>query len=197
MSDGVLMDGVVTGLALRLSQPPAETRRQTGNGPRDPVVRPKPDFAEPDWTRIPGFHAVRRNDWDSATWQRKHSVKSLRELKNALGSLLPDALADSIARDQNERAGMPILLPPHVLNTMNIDELWNDPVRRYMLPASQDRLVEWPLHPKASSDSLHEQEMWAVEGLTHRYPNKVLVELIATCPQYQRLYRMQMQQHAA
>ena len=26
--------------------------------------------------------------------------------------------------------------------------------------------------------------MWAVEGLTHRYPTKVLAELLATCPQY-------------
>jgi lysine 2,3-aminomutase len=26
--------------------------------------------------------------------------------------------------------------------------------------------------------------MWAVEGLVHRYPTKVLVELLSTCPQY-------------
>ena len=26
--------------------------------------------------------------------------------------------------------------------------------------------------------------MWAVEGLTHRYPTKVLAELLTTCPQY-------------
>ena len=26
--------------------------------------------------------------------------------------------------------------------------------------------------------------MWAVEGLTHRYPTKVLTELLPTCPQY-------------
>jgi lysine 2,3-aminomutase len=36
----------------------------------------------------------------------------------------------------------------------------------------------------ASRDSLHEADMWAVEGLTHRYPTKVLAELIPTCPQY-------------
>jgi L-lysine 2,3-aminomutase len=26
--------------------------------------------------------------------------------------------------------------------------------------------------------------MWAVEGLTHRYPTKVLAEVLPTCPQY-------------
>src|SRR4029077_14573250 len=32
--------------------------------------------------------------------------------------------------------------------------------------------------------SLHESDMWAVEGLTHRYPTKVLAEMLSTCPQY-------------
>jgi lysine 2,3-aminomutase len=47
-----------------------------------------------------------------------------------------------------------------------------------------DRLTDWTSHPHATRDSLHEHEMWAVEGLTHRYPTKVLAELIPTCPQY-------------
>src|SRR3954468_17566725 len=53
-----------------------------------------------------------------------------------------------------------------------------------MIPIVSDRTQAWPNHPKASRDSLHESEMWAVEGLTHRYPTKVLAEMIATCPQY-------------
>jgi lysine 2,3-aminomutase len=71
-----------------------------------------------------------------------------------------------------------------MLNTMDETDLWNDPVRRYMLPAFATGTPEWPNHPKASRDSLHEAEMWAVEGLTHRYPTKVLAEMLPTCPQY-------------
>src|SRR5258707_1386242 len=56
--------------------------------------------------------------------------------------------------------------------------------RRYMIPAFSDRRTDWPSHPYAQRDSLHEAEMWAVEGLTHRYPTKVLAELLPTCPQY-------------
>ena len=60
-----------------------------------------------------------------------------------------------------------------------------DPVRRYMLPVASDRLPGAAAsHPYAARDSLHEHEMWAVEGLTHRYPTKVLAELLSTCPQY-------------
>src|SRR5262252_110626 len=58
------------------------------------------------------------------------------------------------------------------------------PVRRYMIPVFSDRRADWPSHPYAARDSLHEAEMWAVEGLTHRYPTKVLAELLSTCPQY-------------
>jgi lysine 2,3-aminomutase len=53
-----------------------------------------------------------------------------------------------------------------------------------MLPVFSDRREDWPSHPYAQRDSLHEAEMWAVEGLTHRYPTKVLAELLPTCPQY-------------
>ncbi|HEX8698410.1 MAG TPA: lysine 2,3-aminomutase [Myxococcaceae bacterium] len=155
-------------------------------GPAEqPISYPtRRDFVEPDWRRIPGFKDASVADWESSVWQRKHTIKNLRELKNALGPLLPDTLAASIERDQKERATMSILLPPQMLNTMNLDDLWSDPVRRYMLPAFDDRRTDWPNHPKASRDSLHEAEMWVVEGLTHRYPTKVLAEMLPTCPQY-------------
>src|SRR6185503_7173582 len=98
--------------------------------------------------------------------------------------LLPEPLLKAMERDQHERATMSILITPQMLNTMNEKDLWNDPVRRYMLPAFADRLTDWPNHPKASRDSLHEADMWVVEGLTHRYPTKVLAEMLSTCPQY-------------
>ena len=150
-----------------------------------PFVYPlKRDFVEPDWRRLPGYKDVTRQEWESALWQRQHTVKSVAELKEAVGRYLPDDLAEGILRDQDERATMSILVPPQMINTMNEKDLRNDPVRRYMFPSYDDRHPEFPSHPKSSRDSLHESEMWAVEGLTHRYPTKVLAELISTCPQY-------------
>jgi lysine 2,3-aminomutase len=164
-----------------MSEEPAKEPMKAGQPFRYPPARA---FVEPDWTRIPGYRWVSESDWESATWQRKHTIKNLRELMDALGELLPADLADSILVDQEQRATMSMLIPPHMLNTMNVSNLWEDPVRRYMLPAFADRLTEWANHPKASRDSLHEQDMWVVEGLTHRYPTKVLAELLSTCPQY-------------
>src|SRR6266852_653978 len=144
----------------------------------------KREFVEPDWRRLPGYKGVSKEEGETALWQRRHTVKNLKELKDAFGDLIPDTLMASLERDIKERATMSILEPPNILTNMDEKDLWNDPVRRYMLPAFDDRHPEWPSHPKASRDSLHESDMWAVEGLTHRYPTKVLAEMLSTCPQY-------------
>jgi len=142
------------------------------------------ELEEPDWTRLPAYRDVTKDQWASAQWQRAHSVKNLKEFAAALGDFLSEDLLEDIARDQQERATMSMLLPPQMINTMHVEDLRNDPVRRYMAPAFSERETEWASHPMASRDSLHEADMWAVEGLTHRYPTKVLAELIPTCPQY-------------
>jgi lysine 2,3-aminomutase len=144
----------------------------------------KRDFVEPDHRRLPGYRDVTDEQWRSAQWQRAHTVKNLKEFKEALGSFLDDELLDDIRRDQEERATMSMLLPPQMINTMVETDLRSDPVRRYMAPALSEREREWPSHPLSSRDSLHEADMWAVEGLTHRYPTKVLAELIPTWPPY-------------
>jgi lysine 2,3-aminomutase len=160
----------------------AKPRRESAEQPfKYPLER---GYVEPDWTRLPGYRKVTRAEWESALWQRKNTVKNLAELKAALGDFLPDDLAASIERDQGERATMSLLITPHMINTLDERDLWADPLRLYMLPAFDDRRADWPSHPRASRDSLHEAEMWVVEGLTHRYPTKVLAEMLSTCPQY-------------
>ena len=152
------------------------------------------ELAEPDWRRLPGWTDVSSSDWESAQWQRAHCVKNIRQLRQVMGGGLADRFYADLERDQAERATMSMLVPPQMLSTMVpslspadlgfTDAFYADPVRRYMLPVFSDRHPEWPSHPHASRDSLHEAEMWPVEGLTHRYPTKVLAELLSTCPQY-------------
>ena len=152
------------------------------------------ELREPDWRRLPGWAGVTGEEWESAQWQRAHSVKTIRQLRDVTGAGLSAAFLADLERDQRERATMSMLVPPQMLNTIApsvpassgefTDAWYADPVRRYMLPVFSDRQPEWPSHPRAARDSLHEAEMWAVEGLTHRYPTKVLAELVPTCPQY-------------
>ena len=157
----------------------------TSSGGAQPYLYPAARaFVEPDWRRLPGYRDVTMTEWRSARWQRLHTVKNLAQLQAVFGDLLPADLVESITRDQVERATMSMLIPPQMLNTMDETDLWGDPIRHYMIPAFADRHPQWPSHPHSERDSLHEADMWAVEGLTHRYPTKVLAELLATCPQY-------------
>ncbi|WP_242895422.1 KamA family radical SAM protein [Actinomadura litoris] len=152
-----------------------------------PYVYRRRPLEEPDWRRLPGWRDVTRAEWESAQWQRAHCVKNPRQLREVMGDLLDEGFYADLDRDRTERATMSMLLPPQMLNTMDAsstEAFRADPVRRYMLPVFGDRRTDWPSHPLAARDSLHEAEMWAVEGLTHRYPTKVLAELLPTCPQY-------------
>jgi lysine 2,3-aminomutase len=148
------------------------------------------ELVEPDWTRFPGWHDVTREQWESAQWQRAHCVKNIRQLRELLGDLVDERFYADLADDQRQSATMSMLVPPQMLNTMapaeppTTDALYADPVRRYMIPVASDRRTDWPSHPYATRDSLHEHDMWVAEGLTHRYPTKVLAELLSTCPQY-------------
>ncbi|WP_114559146.1 KamA family radical SAM protein [Desertihabitans aurantiacus] len=148
------------------------------------------ELVEPDWRRLPGWREVTDQQWRDPQWQRAHCVKNVAQLHQVMGDLLDDRVYDDLARDQRERATMSMLLPPQMLNTVvpdrrpDTEAFLADPVRRYMLPVFSDRRTDWPSHPMASRDSLHEHDMWAAEGLTHRYPTKVLAEVLPTCPQY-------------
>ncbi|HEX4685664.1 MAG TPA: lysine 2,3-aminomutase [Nocardioides sp.] len=153
------------------------------------------ELVEPDWTRFPGWKDVTAEEWESVQWQRAHCVKNLKQLRELMGDLLDESFYADLERDQAERATMSMLVPPQMMNTMApqvtpagpgslTEAFYADPVRRYMLPVLSDRRTDWPSHPHATRDSLHEHDMWVAEGLTHRYPTKVLAELLPTCPQY-------------
>ncbi|MEW5813224.1 MAG: lysine 2,3-aminomutase [Actinomycetota bacterium] len=161
---------------------------------RQPYCYRRRELVEPDWRRYPGWAGVTEAEWRNPQWQRAHSVKTIGQLRSVLGGLVDEAFYLDLDMDQRQRATMSMLLPPQCLNTIApqvetrpgvlTEAFYADPIRRYMLPVLSDRHTEWCSHPYAERDSLHESDMWAVEGLTHRYPTKVLAELLSTCPQY-------------
>src|ERR1035437_8123375 len=123
-----------------------------------PVMEPKieqPDaylrqeLVEPDWTRLPGWRHITAADWASAQWQRVNCIKNIKGLRALMGDLLTDAFYADLARDQEQRATMSMLVTPQMMNTMVpgvtpsqgdlprageafTPAFYADPVRRYM-----------------------------------------------------------------
>ena len=123
---------------------PTHIRPKRGAGKTQAAEQPfeyplRREYVEPDWTRLPGYADVTRDEWESAKWQRSNSVKKLAEFKRVLGDHLGDDLCADMERDQRERATMSMLIPPHMINTMDESDLRDDPVRRYMAPAFSER----------------------------------------------------------
>src|SRR5205823_7274431 len=61
--------------------------------PQDGKPRPfayplEREFVEPDWRRLPGYRDVTTQEWESARWQRKHSVRNGAQLATVFGSFL-------------------------------------------------------------------------------------------------------------
>ena len=161
---------------------------------RQPYSYVRTELVEPDWRRLPGWREVTPAQWRDPQWQRAHSVKNLPQLRAVVGELLSEPVYQEIAADLRDFATMSMLVPPQLLNTIApaaparpaayCEAFLADPIRRYLLPVRSDRDPHWPSHPYAQRDPLHEAQMWVTEGLTHRYPTKVLAELVTTCPQY-------------
>jgi len=164
--------------------PVIEPKTHKGAAPQPYPYKYSSDFTEPDWRRLPGYKNVTQAEWEDALWQRRNMVKNVAQMKAVLGEHMSEAFANDMLADQKDMATMAMLIPPQMINTMNEKDLKNDPIRRYMAPVFSDRDSKWPNHPMATRDSLHEHDMWVVEGLTHRYPTKVLAEILSTCPQY-------------
>src|SRR5687768_11128666 len=87
---------------------------------------PARDFHEPDWTRLPGYKDVTRQEWESAKWQRQRTVKNLGELAKVFEHHLDAELLEDIRRDMAERATMSMLITPQMLNTMDETNLRDD-----------------------------------------------------------------------
>lgn len=68
-------------------------------------------------------------------------------------------------------APMAVRLTPYILSTADWRNPLQDPVRRQFIPLRSGLVKD---HPSLGLDSLREAQDSPVEGLVHRYPDKVL-----------------------
>lgn len=68
-------------------------------------------------------------------------------------------------------APMAVRLTPHILSVVDWNDPIQDPIRRQFIPLKSTLVRD---HAALGFDSLHESKDSPVEGLVHRYPDKVL-----------------------
>ena len=149
---------------------------------RDPLLDHRDLRRDEFWRGVPAYSAVSETEFRSHLWQQKHAVTNVRQLRDTLGSLVPEAFYEDLSAGITN-APMALRISPYLLSLVNWADPIHDPIRTQFLPLRSQQL---PDHPMLQLDSLHEQADSPVPGLTHRYRDKALFLPIASCPVYCR-----------
>ncbi len=137
---------------------------------------------DPFWQVIPAFAGTDLDEFLEPRFQNRHSVTGAAQLRELIGPLVAPAFLDDVEAGLRQ-APMNIRLSPYILGRIDWSRPDEDPVRRQFLPLASTRL---PDHPRLEFDSLHERADSPVDGLVHRYPDKVLFLALDVCPVYCR-----------
>ena len=165
--------------------PPSElsSRETAAPWPDDWSVPEHRNLRDDDfWHRIPAYRHIPASEFQTHSFQGRHSVTNLRQLRQTLGPLAPDSFYDDLSNGL-ARAPMALRISPYLLSLIDWEDFRHDPIRTQFLPLGSQQT---PDHPMLRLDSLNERGDSPVPGLTHRYPDKALFIAIDSCPVYCR-----------
>lgn len=134
------------------------------------------------WRSIPKWRDVDESLFCNGSWQERNAVPDLVRLQSVIGDLVDCDFYNDVAQGLAV-APMALRLSPYILSLIDWSQARSDPLRRQFLPLGSE--LE-PDHPMLSVDSLGERTGSPVPGLTHRYPDRVLLLALDTCPVYCR-----------
>lgn len=117
--------------------------------------------------------------WRDWKWQIKHSIRDLDTFERLLDIRLPEELRNNFMKIVDK---FPMSITPYYLSLINTTDIVNDPVFRQSFPI----INELDIQSTDMSDPLHEDKDSPVPGLTHRYPDRVLLLVSNICSMYCR-----------
>ena len=127
-------------------------------------------------TRNGLFADVPEEQWNDWKWQLRNRIETVEDLKKYL-QITPE-------EEEGIRQCLGVLrmaITPYFLSLIDPEDP-NDPIRRQAVPTAKE------LHrsPADLLDPLHEDTDSPVKGLTHRYPDRVLLLVTDQCSMYCR-----------
>src|SRR5262245_35608836 len=123
----------------------------------------------PLWRDVPAHH------WDDWRWQSQNAIRSVRQLRD----LLPFTPEELEAIGSLE-AHYKLAIPPYYFSLIDTDDP-TDPIRLQSVASPLEVQSNYEME-----DPLHEEQDSPVPGLTHRYPDRVLLLTTPVCTMYCR-----------
>lgn len=122
------------------------------------------------------FKNVPDKDWNDWKWQVKNRIETLEDLKKYM----------KLSREEEEGikeclTTLRMAITPYYLSLIDLKNP-NDPIRKQAVPTANELYRS----PADLLDPLHEDGDSPVPGLTHRYPDRVLLLVTDQCSMYCR-----------
>ena len=125
--------------------------------------------------RHPLWRGVPAKNWNDWRWQSQNAIRSVRQLRD----LLPFSPEELEAVGSLE-AHFKLAIPPYYFSLINVEDP-NDPIRLQSVTSARELETSYELE-----DPLEEEKDSPVPGLTHRYPDRVLLVTTHVCTMYCR-----------
>jgi len=120
-----------------------------------------------------------RSNWTDWKWHVRNSIKNIEGVERLLGIEFSEKERRAL---RNTTEKFPMAITPYYLSLIDPSDYRNDPVFMQAFPSTDELRIE----SHDMSDPLHEDEDSPVPGLTHRYPDRVLLHVSNTCAMYCR-----------
>ncbi|GIM27582.1 L-lysine 2,3-aminomutase [Clostridium polyendosporum] len=118
-------------------------------------------------------------DWKDWKWQVRHTVRDIETIEELLDIKIDNQHKKHIKRTIEK---FPMAITPYYLSLIDINNYKNDPIFKQAVASEKELIIS-----KCDMvDPLAEDEDSPVEGITHRYPDRVLFHVSNVCAMYCR-----------
>ena len=119
------------------------------------------------------------SSWRNWKWQFKHTIKSIDKFEYLTGITFEEKERKLLQKTFDK---FPISITPYYLSLIDKDNYKFDPIFKQAFGG----IEELTTHASELEDPLSEEHDSPVEGITHRYPDRVLFHVSNICSMYCR-----------
>jgi lysine 2,3-aminomutase len=123
--------------------------------------------------------SVIKSKWEDWKWQYNHRIKDIDTFQRLTGIIFDKEKLKEFSKTTKK---FPISITPYYLSLIDVKNYENDPIFRQSFPDPQELLVD----RFDMIDPLQEERDSPIRGLTHRYPDRVLLMVSNVCAMYCR-----------
>jgi len=132
------------------------------------------------WKTTSLYKDIQKEQFINHTWQNNNSITNknykLELEKNNVNKEIIDDITESLKTNK-----MSMRITPYIISLIDWNNFYNDPLAKQFIPTKS---LSVKLNNDTKLDSLCEKNDSKVDGIVHRYPNKILFLANNICPVY-------------